>query len=96
MKLYIKKISKTSFVFYKESLITSILSDMITILAVLFAFAADYILTKLIGHSWLFDLIPFIMFMVYLSAISKKRMRQVHSKQQTENILTEILEAETK
>ena len=73
MRIYIKKLSNESFMVLKETTFQSVLSDVLTILVLVVAFACDIAFSLLVTHSILFDLIVFAMIVLYMSTSLKNR-----------------------
>ena len=53
--------------FYKESTLESVLCDAASILVLIFLLGIDLLLSKLVGRSWVIDILTVFMFLIYMS-----------------------------
>jgi len=86
MRIYIKKLSNESFMVLKETTFQSVLSDVLTILVLVVAFACDIAFSLLVTHSILFDLIVFAMIVLYMSTSLKNRKEEFTKEELIEKI----------
>ena len=73
MRIYVKKVSDKSFMVLKESTFQSVISDAVTILVLIVAFACDIAFSLLVTHSFLFDLLVVGIIILYLAGTSKEK-----------------------
>ena len=74
MKIYINK-SGERFEIIKETTTQSILTDLATMLVVMFIFGIDFLFAYYIHHSWVLDIFTVIMFIAIVSMKLKKKIK---------------------
>jgi len=88
MRIYIKKLGEKSFMVMKETTLQSVLSDSMTILVLISAFACDIAFSLLVTHSFLFDLLTFLMIAIYVFGVVENKKEEI-----TKEELNKIIES---
>lgn len=88
MRIYVKKI-KDGFILYDETTTQSVISDAMTMLVIIVLFAIYIIVSKIIGHSIVIDVITSALLLLYLFT-SFKRKEKILNKQQLHDLIDKL------
>ena len=88
MKIYIRK-TKSTLIVHKETTTKSILSDLASILVIVVLFGMNILFSKLIGESWMLDVLcVFVLLVYFYSTVSgKEQVKTIEEvKQELDNL----------
>lgn len=92
MRLFIRRQAEF-FSVYKESVLKSIIIDGISCIVIILLFTLDIIFSKLVCHSFVFDILFAILFLCYITTIFKRNFK-IKKKDQIIEEVKKFLEEE--
>lgn len=74
---------------YKETLIASLLSDVMTLIVLIAIIGSDIVFSLYVGHSFVIDIMAVVLFFCYLNS-GMKRKEKIETKEELEKTLNEL------
>lgn len=94
MRIFIMK-KKDTIIIYKESLLASILSDMLSALVMCLLIGLDIVFSIYVTHSWVIDVTVVLLLFLYIMAVANKKTH-IKSKQEFKEIMEDFMNNEIK
>jgi len=88
MRIYVKKIND-GFVIYDETTTQSVISDILTMLVIIVLFTIYIIVSKIIGHTVVIDIVISVILLLYLFT-SFKRKEKILNKEQLHDLIDKL------
>ncbi|KAA6348678.1 hypothetical protein EZS27_003911 [termite gut metagenome] len=92
MRVYIKKVSKTGILIYKETTLQSVISDLISILVILVLIGADIAFSILVSPSFVLDILASSIFLIYLVGHANNRKEEIKTKEEFKKMFEKLFE----
>jgi hypothetical protein len=93
MRIYVRKLSKSGLIIYKETALQSVISDFVSILVILVLIGADIAFSILVAHSFVIDILISAMVLMYLVGNANSKKEKVETKEDVIKGLDELFEA---
>jgi len=90
MRIYVKK-RKEGFVIYKETLMQSIVSDLVTMLVIILLIGLDILFSIYVTHSVVIDIVVVLLLVFYLTVMGNKK-EEIKTRDELIEIINEISE----